>query len=96
MKVKVWMTREGIELPISQMASSHLLSAIHMIERNRFTQAVDSAMREPTLDAETLPTMQYYLMWPETYPDLCAEAERRHLIQRNTKEETTKLQRTKK
>lgn len=78
----VWITREGHAIEISKMASSHLLSTIHFIERNRFTQAAECAMREPDLDNDNL---QYYLMWPEQYEALIKEAQRRNLIHRETK-----------
>jgi hypothetical protein len=83
----IWVTKDGITINIRDMASSHLLNTIHMIERNRFTQATEAAMREaqnPTTDAydwEHSP-VQYYLQWPIQYEQLIAEAQRRHLIAR--------------
>jgi hypothetical protein len=81
----VWTTREGQEIEIRNMASSHLLATIHLIERNRFTNAVDAAMREPQNMNEQVwedHTLQYYLQWPVQYESLVAEAQRRGLIHR--------------
>ena len=80
----VWITREGRAIEIRHMASSHLLAAIHFIERNRYTQAVEFAMREQA-EPDILmndPTFQYYTMWPEAYEALINEAQRRNLIYR--------------
>jgi hypothetical protein len=35
----IWITREGHQIEIRHMASHHLLSAIHFIERNRLMNA---------------------------------------------------------
>ena len=80
----IWITREGQQLEVKDMASSHLLSTIHFIERNRFTSAVDVAMRVRDLKEETLydNPVQYYLQWPIQYEALVAEAQRRGLIYR--------------
>jgi hypothetical protein len=74
----IWVTREGQQLEIKKMASSHLLATIHFIERKRFTEAVDCAMRE----SGGSDLVKYYLQWPYQYDSLVAEAQRRRLIYR--------------
>jgi len=64
------------------MASSHLLSTIHFIERNRFLAAAE-VYHERAFDKETRNEMaNYYLQWPIQYETLIAEAQRRGLITR--------------
>jgi hypothetical protein len=77
----VWTTAEGKAIPIRNMASSHLLSTIHFIERGRFQRVADAALRqhEEPLNNETI---SYYMMWPIQYEALVAEAVRRNLIYR--------------
>lgn len=85
MKKDTWVTREGQSLSIKDMASSHLLATVHYIERNRFTSAIECAMREPrNMDPRSWEdtTLQYYLQWPEAYDALIAEAQRRGLVGR--------------
>lgn len=72
----VWITREGVQMEIKTMASSHLLAAIHFIERNRFMNAAET-YSEGMVDATN-----YYLQWPIQYETLIAEAQRRGLIYR--------------
>ena len=84
-EIAVWTTKEGQRIPIREMASSHLLSTIHFLERARFTNAVECARREPNTDPNSA-TMQYYLQWPEQYEALVAEAHRRNLISRGVTE----------
>lgn len=82
----VWITREGERVEIKKMASRHLLSTIHFIERNRFDNAVECAARESeNPDVEDLSQsapLQYYLQWPEQYEEMIKEAVRRKLIER--------------
>lgn len=73
----IWITREGHQIKIKEMASSHLLSTIHFIERNRFQNALET-YQEGMPDAT-----EYYLQWPLQYEELIAEAQRRGLIFRN-------------
>lgn len=82
----VWITKEGQQIEIHKMASSHLLSTIHYIERRRYISVTDAAMKE-ALDPDTdfdSPTIQYYLEWPIQYETLINEAVRRNLIYRPT------------
>jgi hypothetical protein len=74
----VWITRTGDAVEIKQMASSHLLSTIHFIEKNRFLNALET-FEEGMMDAT-----EYYLRWPPQYEVMIAEAQRRNLIFRNT------------
>lgn len=78
----VWITREGQEIEISHMASSHLLATIHFIERNRFMNAAE-VYSEQQLGDERLNAVEYYLQWPIQYETLVTEAQRRGLIWRN-------------
>lgn len=73
----VWITREGKQMEIKDMASSHLLATIHFIERNRFMNAAET-YGEGMMDATN-----YYLQWPIQYETLVKEAQRRGLIFRN-------------
>ena len=78
----IWITREGQQFEIKNMASSHLLAAIHYIERNRFMNAAET-FSEYQMDDETrLDATNYYLQWPIQYETLIAEAQRRKLIYR--------------
>ncbi len=89
----IWITKEGKQLEIRTMASSHLLSTIHFIERNRFTQTMECAMREPSNINEQQwedNPLQYYLQWPIQYENLVAEAQRRGLIYRASEGVTRK------
>lgn len=72
----VWITREGQQMEIKTMVSSHLLATIHFIERNRFMNAAET-YSEGMKDAT-----EYYLQWPIQYDALIAEAQRRGLINR--------------
>lgn len=92
-----WVTKEGQYLDIKVMASSHLLATIHYIERNRFTNSVDCAMRQfqnvEESEGDSL-DVEYYLQWPVQYEALVVEAQRRSLINRAAPEivKTSKLQ----
>lgn len=77
----VWITREGQQMEIKSMASSHLLATIHFIERNRF-QNGSEVYHETQLDDDRLAAVNYYLQWPIQYETLIAEAQRRNLIYR--------------
>lgn len=73
----IWITREGHQIEVTGMASSHLLATIHFIERNRFMNAAET-YSEGMMDAT-----EYYLQWPIQYECMIAEAQRRGLIFRN-------------
>lgn len=77
----VWRTAEGVDIPVSKMASSHLLAAIHLIERGRYQRVTDAAMRqgEEPLNDELV---GFYLEWPIQYEALIKEAVYRNLIYR--------------
>lgn len=77
----VWITREGQEIEIKHMASSHLLATIHFIERSRFMNAAE-VYGEQQLGDDRLAAVNYYLQWPLQYETLIAEAQRRNLIYR--------------
>lgn len=82
-----WVTREGTRIPIPAMATSHLLNAIHMIERSRVQQLIsldENMSIEITglTPAEKLEILNYYAQWPDGYEDLLAEAEKRQIIKR--------------
>lgn len=78
----VWITREGQQIEIKSMASSHLLATIHFIERNRFMNAAEVYSEQQLGDAR-LDAVEYYLQWPIQYETLVKEAQRRGLIWRN-------------
>ena len=81
---EIWITREGQQIEIKAMASSHLLSTIHFIERNRFTNVAEIASDCELLGRETaLEAAEYYAQWPIQYENLVTEAQRRNLIWRN-------------
>lgn len=77
----VWITREGQQMEIKDMASSHLLATIHFIERNRFMNAAE-VYNDAQLGDERLNAVNYYLQWPIQYEVLIEEAQRRHLLYR--------------
>ena len=78
----VWITREGQQIEISLMASSHLLATIHFIERSRFMNAAE-VYTEKQLGEDRLNAVNYYLQWPVQYESLITEAQRRGLIYRH-------------
>jgi hypothetical protein len=83
-----WKTKEGFEIAPKDMATQHLLSTIHMIERNRMTNLIGIGLMDSAdMDADII---DYYSTWPEAYEALLDEAERRHLIGR-TKSQIKKL-----
>lgn len=50
MRVKIdgtnrWLTREREEIPVITMADSHLLAAVHMMERNRLEKITEAKRR---------------------------------------------------
>lgn len=77
----VWITREGKQMEIRTMASSHLLATIHFIERNRFMNAAET-YTDQQLGNVDMDAVNYYLQWPIQYETLIEEAQRRHLIYR--------------
>jgi hypothetical protein len=81
----IWITREGQQIEIRNMASSHLLSTIHFIERSRFMNAAE-VYSEQQLGEARLAAVSYYLQWPIQYESLIQEAQRRHLIYRMPEE----------
>jgi hypothetical protein len=78
----VWITREGQEMEITKMPSSHLLATIHLIERRRFESCFE--VYQDSLNNGVTPGMlDYYSKWPIQYETLIKEAQRRNLIFRN-------------
>ena len=82
-----WTTKDGEEIEIAFMSSSHLLATIHFIERNRFVNAAEVyGYRFNTADADTtaegVRAVHYYLRWPDAYDALVTEATRRKLLHR--------------
>lgn len=77
----VWITREGQQIEINKMASSHLLATIHFIENRRFMNAAE-VYSERQLGEGRLAAVNYYLTWPIQYETMILEAQRRHLIYR--------------
>jgi hypothetical protein len=75
----IWITREGEQIEIKHMASSHLLATIHFIERSRFMNAAE-VYSEQQLGEDRLTAVNYYLQWPVQYDSLVVEAQRRGLI----------------
>lgn len=78
----VWITKEGRSMEIKNMASSHLLSAIHFIERNRFTNALECYNQDSLNHPDKMEMITYYLEWPIQYDTMIAEAQRRGLMNR--------------
>lgn len=75
----IWITREGEQIEIKNMASSHLLATIHFIERGRFMNAAE-VYSESQLGEDRLAAVNYYLQWPIQYETLVEEAQRRGLV----------------
>lgn len=75
-----WITREGKSIKIKEMASSHLLSAIHWIERNRFTQSLEVYGQAKSDGLDWSDALEYYMQWPDAYESMIAEAQRRNLL----------------
>lgn len=73
----VWITKQGHQIEIKLMASSHLLATIHFIENSRFSRSAECALRGGNEEDIAL-----YLEWPIQYESLIAEAVRRGLIYR--------------
>lgn len=78
----VWTTREGQEIEIKMMSSSHLLATIHFIERNRFMNAAEVYSQQKMDGMDWKDAIEYYMQWPAQYESLVAEAQRRNLIYR--------------
>ena len=83
----LWRTREGFELAPRDMSTSHLLAAIHMIERSRMQNLIHLGLHD---DMSNDALVDYYSKWPEAYDALCSEAERRYLIRRGTPQKKLK------
>jgi hypothetical protein len=86
-KVPVWRTAEGVELPIDGMADLHLLSAIHLIERQHLQKLTEVKERYQGLnfmDRNVYPDLVSYYRnsYPAAYPELLREADKRGLIDR--------------
>jgi len=77
-----WLTQDGRIVPIQHMASSHLLNTIHMIERNRFQQMVESAMNGSSPEI-----ISVYAEWNFAYEEMVLEARKRNLIWNDRKKE---------
>lgn len=77
-----WITKEGFEIEPQEMSTPHLLSTIHLIERNRMNNLVHLGMGVTKLSDSVL---EFYAKWPEAYDSLLDEAERRRLIRRGDK-----------
>ncbi len=75
----VWVDRNGVGIPVSGMSSNHLLSAIHMVERNRFNAIVEIKQNEINIDERNF---EYYTDFSEIYQALVKEAKKRKLIGR--------------
>jgi hypothetical protein len=78
----VWITREGQQIEIKMMASSHLLATIHFIERQRFMNAAEVYSEMQFREDDRNEMVNYYLQFPVQYESLVAEAQRRQLIYR--------------
>jgi hypothetical protein len=81
-KVYTWTTKEGVELEIEKMATPHLLSTIHMLERNRMNNLLSLVGTEWTEE-----TVEYYAQWSPEYFALVEEAQKRLLINRPSQKE---------
>jgi|SRR5215203_7168200 len=79
---QVWITKEGQQIEIAKMASSHLLSTIHFIERNRFNNVLEVYDNANKLGQDVMDMANYYAKWPIQYEVLVKEAQRRNLIAR--------------
>lgn len=75
----VWTTKEGQQIEINRMPSSHLLATIHFIERRRF-EACFEVYQETVNNGNIEGMLEYYSQWPIQYETLIAEAQRRGLI----------------
>lgn len=80
---EIWVTREGDAIRIKNMASSHLLSTIHYIEKHRFMSAVEIFHDQQDKSGDWSDALNYYLQWPPQYETMIVEAQRRNLIFRN-------------
>jgi len=71
----IWVQRDGTEIPMVDMETSHLTFTIEMLRRNA----------EKHLEAAGLDPREVYRIFPY-YTDLCAELERRLNKQREDEE----------
>jgi|GraSoiStandDraft_4_1057263.scaffolds.fasta_scaffold00110_53 hypothetical protein len=83
----IWITREGQEIEIKKMPSSHLLATIHFIERRRF-EACFEVYQETVNNGKIEGMLEYYSQWPIQYETLIKEAQRRGLIFRQQESPT--------
>lgn len=81
MSEPTWRTRDGAQLPIKLMTTSHLLAAIHFIERKRAETLTDLGQVDLEVGV-TADVIEYYARWPDAYFHLLEEAERRQVIGR--------------
>jgi hypothetical protein len=79
----VWITKEGHQIKIKKMPSSHLLSTIHFIERRRF-EACFEVYQDTVNNGPVEGMLEYYSQFPVQYETLIAEAQRRGLIARQS------------
>jgi hypothetical protein len=88
-----WRTREGVELSPREMATPHLLSTIHMVERSRMQNLMHLGLLSMGEEKVRDSVVAYYGQWPDAYAALLDEAERRGLLGRGTAVGSTKLAR---
>lgn len=79
----IWTTREGVQVEIKRMPSSHLLSTIHFIERRRY-DACFEVYQETVNNGPVEGMLEYYSQFPVQYETLIVEAQRRGLIARQS------------
>jgi hypothetical protein len=77
----IWITREGHQVKIDKMPSSHLLATIHFIERRRF-EACFEVYQDTVNNGPVEGMLEYYSQFPVQYETLIEEAQRRGLIHR--------------
>lgn len=79
-----WVTASGDAIPISGMTTTHLLNAIHVLERGRCAQLVELSNSNGWVlgGADMKRLLRVYASWPVEYDDLLAEAEKRGIIRR--------------
>jgi len=73
----VWITKDGKSVFIKQMTTEHLLNTIHLIERKRMNDLIETYGI-----ADINNNLKYYSQWPDRYLELIKEAKRRNLIGR--------------
>lgn len=86
-RIQWWRTREGDRIRITDMVDTHLLSSIHMIERNRqrdLEQVESRYAKFNFTDKEVYPRMlEHYGEYPLVYHAMVNEACKRGIIARN-------------